>query len=155
MRAGSPVLSAGRRRRTSGAPSPRSRSLRSHLSVFCRNKSPTAAEDPRVPVLLLQDMHLCYRLLRQLVPGLPPGRAASRVEILQHVIDYILDLQAELDASRPARDRGEPQRGEVHHCDRQQQHQQRPHSSQSSGDKVHTCQKGTTPEISRSFKPAD
>uniref|UniRef100_A0A3B4UST6 BHLH domain-containing protein n=1 Tax=Seriola dumerili TaxID=41447 RepID=A0A3B4UST6_SERDU len=65
-----------------------------------RNKS-QAAEDPQVPVLLLRDMNLCYRLLRQLVPGVPPGRAASRVDILQHVIDYILDLQTELDASCP------------------------------------------------------
>ncbi|XP_041815159.1 DNA-binding protein inhibitor ID-2b [Chelmon rostratus] len=103
MRTGSPVLSAGRSRRSR-------RSLRCPLRGFSRSffpyKNPAAAEDsPQVPVLLLQDMSLCYRLLRQLVPGLPPGRAASRMEILQRVIDYILDLQTELDASCPA---GEP-----------------------------------------------
>uniref|UniRef100_A0A8P4GHK9 BHLH domain-containing protein n=1 Tax=Dicentrarchus labrax TaxID=13489 RepID=A0A8P4GHK9_DICLA len=110
MRAGSPLLSAGRRRRSSR------RSLRCSPRGFPRNKSPAAAaaEDPRVPVLLLQDMNLCYRLLRELVPG--PVRSASRVEILQHVIDYILDLQTELDA-----DSGEPL-----HRDRPQQLLQRP-----------------------------
>lgn len=127
MRAGSPVLSAGRRRR----------SLRCPLRGFARNKNPAAAERDRpVPVLLLRDMNLCYRLLRQLVPGLPPGRAASRVEILQHAIDYILDLQTELDASCPAAsDRGEPLR-----CDRPQQRQQRPQSGRSSGTDIHTGQ---------------
>uniref|UniRef100_UPI0037E88545 DNA-binding protein inhibitor ID-2b n=1 Tax=Semicossyphus pulcher TaxID=241346 RepID=UPI0037E88545 len=99
MRAGSPVISAGRRRSSSGALSPSCRSSRCSLRGFSRNKSPAAAEEPQVPELLLLDMNLCYRLLRRLVPGLPPGRAASRVEILQHVIDYILDLQTELDAS--------------------------------------------------------
>ncbi|XP_039980517.1 DNA-binding protein inhibitor ID-2b isoform X2 [Xiphias gladius] len=135
MRAGSPALSAGRRgRRTSGAPTPRSRGICGHLPGFSRNKSPSAAvaEDPRVPVVLLQDMNLCYRLLRQLVPGLPPGRAASRVEILQHVIDYILDLQTELDASCPPRDPGEPQR--------EKQHRQRPESGHSPGVRTRTCQ---------------
>ncbi|XP_071323461.1 DNA-binding protein inhibitor ID-2b [Trachinotus anak] len=141
MRAGSPVLSAGRRRTSSGTPPPRSRSLRCHLPGSSRNKSrAAAAEDPQVPVLLLQDMNLCYRLLRQMVPGLLPGRAASRVEILQHVIDYILDLQTELGASCPAGDRGEPPRGEAHRCDRQQQHPQRPQSGQSSGVNIHICQ---------------
>ncbi|XP_035534513.1 DNA-binding protein inhibitor ID-2-like [Morone saxatilis] len=115
MRAGSPLLSAGRRRRSSR------RSLRCSPRGFPRNKSPAAAEDPRVPVLLLQDMNLCYRLLRELVPG--PVRSASRVEILQRVIDYILDLQTELDA-----DSGEPL-----HRDRPQQLLQRPQSGQSPG----------------------
>lgn len=132
MRPGSPVPSAGRRRRSSGA---LSRSRRSRRSLRCslrgsyRNKSPAAAEEdePRVPELLLQDMNLCYRLL-------PPGRATSRVEILQHVIDYILDLQTELDAFCPAGDRGEPL-----HRDRIQQ---RPQSGESSGTSSHTCQVG-------------
>ncbi|XP_076612003.1 LOW QUALITY PROTEIN: DNA-binding protein inhibitor ID-2b [Chaetodon auriga] len=120
MKAGSPVLSAG-----SDALSPSRRSLRCPLRGFSRSfsryKSPAAAGDTaQVPVLLLQDMNLCYRLLRQLVPGLTPRRAASRVEILQHVIDYILDLQTELDASCPA--------GE------------RPESGRSSGANTHTCQ---------------
>ncbi|XP_045915938.1 DNA-binding protein inhibitor ID-3-like isoform X1 [Micropterus dolomieu] len=134
MRPGSPVPSAGRRRRSSGSLSRSRRSLRCSLRGSYRNKSPAAAEEdePRVPELLLQDMNLCYRLLRQLVPGLPPGRAASRVEILQHVIDYILDLQTELDASSPAGDRGEPL-----HRDRIQQ---RPQSGESSGTSSHTCQ---------------
>ncbi|XP_070781780.1 DNA-binding protein inhibitor ID-2b [Enoplosus armatus] len=148
MRAGSPVLSAGRRRRSSGTLCPSLRSLRCPLRGFSRNKSPTAAaeDDPQVPELLLQDMNLCYRLLRQLVPGLPPGRAASRVEILQHVIDYILDLQTELDAPCPAGDRGEPQRGEPLHRDRPQQRQQRPQSGQSSGANTHTCQSSEFPK---------
>ncbi|XP_026197000.1 DNA-binding protein inhibitor ID-4-like isoform X2 [Anabas testudineus] len=130
MRARIPVLSAGRRR-------PR---CRRPLPHFSRNKSlSAAAEEPRVPLLLLRDMDLCYRLLRQLVPGVPPGRAASRVEILQHVIDYILDLQAELD-SCPDRDPAEPQREEAHRCDRQQQLLQRPQSVQSSGVNIQRCQ---------------
>ncbi|XP_044024171.1 DNA-binding protein inhibitor ID-2-like [Siniperca chuatsi] len=150
MRAGSPVLSAGRRTGSSGTLSPSRRSLRCPLRGFSRNKSPAAAaaaeDDPQVPELLLQDMNLCYRLLRQLVPGLPPGRAASRVEILQHVIDYILDLQTELDASCPAGDRGEPQRGEPLHRDRPQQRQQRPQSGRSSGTNSRTCQSSEFPE---------
>ncbi|XP_070842868.1 LOW QUALITY PROTEIN: DNA-binding protein inhibitor ID-2b [Chaetodon trifascialis] len=136
MRAGSPVLSAG-----SSALSPSRRSLRCPLrgfsQSFSRYKSPAAAaaaaEDAaQVPVLLLQDMSLCYRLLRQLVPGLPPGRAASRVEILQHVIDYILDLQTELDASCPAGERSE--------------------SGRSSGTKTHTCQSIQFTETDREVK---
>ncbi|XP_026164115.1 DNA-binding protein inhibitor ID-2b [Mastacembelus armatus] len=95
MRSGSPVLPAGRSRRGSGR----------RVPGLSRNKSPEV-EFPHVPVLLPRDMDLCYRLLRQLVPGLPPGRAASRVEILRHVIDYILDLQTELDDSSPAREPG-------------------------------------------------
>ncbi|XP_018544248.1 DNA-binding protein inhibitor ID-3-A [Lates calcarifer] len=133
MRARSPVLSAGRRRRSSGAPGSSSRSR--------SNKSP---EEYPVPALLLQDMSLCYRLLRQLVPGLPPGRAASRVEILQHVIDYILDLQTELDASCPAGDRGE-ERGQPLRCDPLQQLQQRPQSGRSPADRTHTCQSSDSP----------
>ncbi|XP_034722120.1 DNA-binding protein inhibitor ID-1-like, partial [Etheostoma cragini] len=75
------------------------------LRGLSRNRSPPPGEKvPVVPVVL--DMELCYRLLRRLVPGLPRGRAASRVEILQHVIDYIRDLQNELDASCPTGDRG-------------------------------------------------
>ncbi|TDH13393.1 hypothetical protein EPR50_G00057080 [Perca flavescens] len=71
-------------------------------SLRCSNKSLSPAEYvPTVPVLLPRDMEPCYRLLRRLVPGLPRGRAASRLEILQHVIDYIRDLQTELDASCP------------------------------------------------------
>ncbi|KAF3703258.1 DNA-binding protein inhibitor ID-2 Inhibitor of DNA binding 2 Inhibitor of differentiation 2 [Channa argus] len=97
MRTGIPVLSAGRKGRR-----------RRILPDFSRNKNP--ADDPQVPVLLLRDMKLCYRLLRQLVPGLPPGRPATRVEILQHVIDYILDLQTELDASYPSAEPGGTQR---------------------------------------------
>ncbi|XP_044232386.1 DNA-binding protein inhibitor ID-2b [Thunnus albacares] len=122
MRAASPALCAGRRR------------------SFPRNKSSAAAEaQPRVPVLLLRDMDLCYRLLRQLVPGLQAGRTASRVEILQHVIDYILDLQTELDSSCPAGARGE-QREEERSCDRLQQRLQRPHSGRTPGSNFLTCQ---------------
>lgn len=143
MRAGSPLLSAGRRRRSSGALSPSRRSLRCPLQGFSQNKSPAATEDdPQVPELLLQDMNLCYRLLRRLVPGLPPGRAASRVEILQHVIDYILDLQTELDDSCPDGDRGEPQRGEPLHRDRPQRRQQPPQSGRSPGTNTRSCQVG-------------
>ncbi|XP_039637730.1 DNA-binding protein inhibitor ID-3-like [Perca fluviatilis] len=84
------------------------RSLRSPPRGFPRNKSLSPAEYvPTVPVLLPRDMELCYRLLRRLVPGLPRGRAASRVEILQHVIDYIRDLQTELDASCATRGPGD------------------------------------------------
>ncbi|XP_045917404.1 uncharacterized protein LOC123978278 [Micropterus dolomieu] len=117
MRPGSPVPSAGRRRRSSGS---LSRSLRCSLRGSYRNKSPAAAEEdePRVT-------GCC---------GLPPGRATSRVEILQHVIDYILDLQTELDAFCPAGDRGEPL-----HRDRIQQRQERPPSGESSGTCSHTC----------------
>ena len=118
MRAGSPLLSAARGSRRSR------RSRRSPLRGF---KSPAAAEaGPQVPVLRLRDMNMCYRLLRRLVPGLPPGRAASRVEILQHVIDYILQLQTELDA--PGSATGDPL------------HQDRPQNGQSSGTDTHTCQ---------------
>ncbi|KAM7368426.1 hypothetical protein PAMP_014648 [Pampus punctatissimus] len=96
MKAVSPALCAGRSRR----------STRCLLPSFSQNKSPAAAEEQqRVPVLLLRDMDLCYRLLRQLVPSLPAGRVVSRVEILQHAIDYILDLQTELESSYPAGDR--------------------------------------------------
>ncbi|XP_078101751.1 DNA-binding protein inhibitor ID-3-like [Sander vitreus] len=81
--------------------------LRGFSRGFPRNKSLSPGEYvPMVPALLPRDMELCYRLLRRLVPGLPRGRAASRVEILQHVIDYIRDLQTELDASCPTGDRG-------------------------------------------------
>uniref|UniRef100_A0A8C9Z793 BHLH domain-containing protein n=1 Tax=Sander lucioperca TaxID=283035 RepID=A0A8C9Z793_SANLU len=81
--------------------------LRGFSRGFPRNKSLSPGEYvPAVPALLPRDMELCYRLLRRLVPGLPRGRAASRVEILQHVIDYIRDLQTELDASWPTGDRG-------------------------------------------------
>ncbi|XP_037605878.1 DNA-binding protein inhibitor ID-3-like isoform X3 [Sebastes umbrosus] len=74
MRAGVPVLSAGSRMKKR------------------RRKSPV------VPVLLLPDLELWFRLLDRLVPGLQPGtsRSSSRVEILQRVIDYILQLQTEL-----------------------------------------------------------
>uniref|UniRef100_A0A3B4ZML0 BHLH domain-containing protein n=1 Tax=Stegastes partitus TaxID=144197 RepID=A0A3B4ZML0_9TELE len=102
MRAALPVRPAGSRRRSSGT-----------RSCFL----------PPVPVLLLRDMELCYRLLGRLVPALMPGMAASKVEILQHVIDYMLELQSELDASCPAGQREDP-----HLCDRQQQLQQRPQS---------------------------
>ncbi|CAK6978373.1 DNA-binding protein inhibitor ID-2-like [Scomber scombrus] len=118
MRAASPAPRAGR------------------CASFPQNK--TRAVQRRIPVLLLQDMGLCYRLLGQLVPGLPAGRTASRVEILQRVIDYILDLQTELEATCPAAACGE-QRGEELHCDRQQLHLHRPHSSQSPGTNIHTC----------------
>uniref|UniRef100_A0A671TXW8 DNA-binding protein inhibitor ID-3-like n=1 Tax=Sparus aurata TaxID=8175 RepID=A0A671TXW8_SPAAU len=118
MRAGSPLLSAARRSSRS------SRSRRSPLRGF---KSPAASEaGPQVPVLRLRDINMYYRLLRRLVPGLPPGRAASRVEILQHVIDYILQLQTELDA--PGSATGDPL------------YQDRPQSGQSSGTDTHTCQ---------------
>ncbi|XP_074472480.1 DNA-binding protein inhibitor ID-2b isoform X1 [Sebastes fasciatus] len=75
MRAGVPVLSAGRRKKR----------RRRRMS-------------PVVPVLLLPDLELWFRLLDRLVPGLQPGtsRSSSRVEILQRVIDYILQLQTEL-----------------------------------------------------------
>ncbi|XP_029903491.1 DNA-binding protein inhibitor ID-2-like [Myripristis murdjan] len=97
MKAVSPVRPAGRRGGAS------------------RSKSP--AEGPRsAPPPLLQDMNRCYRLLRRLVPSLPPGRAASRVEILQHVIDYILDLQTALDSGAAAA--GIP-RDRFHHLDPQ------------------------------------
>ncbi|KAM3849456.1 DNA-binding protein inhibitor ID-2-like, partial [Diretmus argenteus] len=88
MKAVSPVRSG--RRSSSGTPTP------SHqVPGVSRSKSPL--EEPLS--LLLQDMNLCYRLLRELVPGLPPGQPVSKVEILQHVIDYILDLQTALDSS--------------------------------------------------------
>ncbi|KAM7396025.1 hypothetical protein PAMA_007349 [Pampus argenteus] len=129
MKAVSPALCAARSRR----------STRCLLPSFSQNKSPAAAEEPsRVPVLLLRDMDLCYRLLRQLVPSLPAGRVVSRVEILQHAIDYILDLQTELESSYPAGDRGE-QWGEQLHCGRQQQRLQRPQSDQSPGSNILTC----------------
>ncbi|XP_074541641.1 DNA-binding protein inhibitor ID-2b [Halichoeres trimaculatus] len=140
MRACSPVLSAGRRRRSSGA-------LSSSLRGFSRIKSPAVAAAveeeeelvPQVPVLLLQDMNLCYRLLRRLVPGLPPGRAASRVEILQHVIDYILELQTELDATCPTAERPELPGGE-RLKDRRQRHTQRAQSEQIPGRHTPTFQ---------------
>lgn len=64
------------------------------------NKSPALEE----PMSLLYDMNDCYSKLRELVPGIPPGRQVSQVEILQHVIDYIFDLQIVLEeqAQRPA-----------------------------------------------------
>ncbi|CAL8315256.1 unnamed protein product [Merluccius merluccius] len=58
-----------------------------------RSKSPALPEEQR----LLADTERCYRLLRAMVPGLPPGRSLSRVDLLQRVIDYILDLQAALE----------------------------------------------------------
>ncbi|KAG7258677.1 hypothetical protein CRUP_029079 [Coryphaenoides rupestris] len=69
-------------------PRPGSGGLLPGLATRSRSKSPDG---------LLSDMDRCYRLLRAMVvPGLPPDRTISRVDLLQHVIDHILDLQAAL-----------------------------------------------------------
>lgn len=99
-------------------PRPGSGGLLPGLATRSRSKSPDG---------LLSDMDRCYRLLRAMVvPGLPPDRTLSRVDLLQHVIDHILDLQAALLEPGPTvcrRDLQQDQQSHTDHALDQQSHQ--------------------------------
>jgi len=44
-----------------------------------------------------EDIHACFRRLKQLVPAARLNARLSKVQLLQQVIDYILDLESTLD----------------------------------------------------------